>query len=327
MNLLFRVLAFIAAISLVIIAGIVLFFGILDSGELKAIPALVLAASVGLAVALGKYALSKPQIDTSIPVPRNASPAVKQAIKALDSNDPDERKNAIENLGKMSDPAGREALVNATNHPHNDVRFGSGFKLAELHDDRSVPAIIEALYGEDWSIAAQAVNALKPLGSRVVPSFIKALDHENPEIRFQAARTLGQVGFNLTNKAVPHLIRTLNDNYPKIRSAAAESLASIGDVQAVPELVDAFNKEKDDNVLESIIVGLGILGDGAIVSLLANRLLKPNTTAVVTKIVTALQRIHTVEALVVANRYNGSHYWEEGISANRQWQSANQNQP
>ena len=57
-----------------------------------------------------------------------------------------------------------------------------------------------------------------------VPSLIRLLDDEKPQVRQYAAKALGKIG---SEDAIPHLKRVLNDEKPYVRNAATAAIKRI----------------------------------------------------------------------------------------------------
>ncbi len=75
------------------------------------------------------------------------------------------------------------------------------------------------------------------------------LQHENPDIRAEAATDLGEHDGKVV---LPHLIEALKDANIRVRANAAEALGLIKDKRAVPPLVEALKREMIvDNLIDS----------------------------------------------------------------------------
>src|SRR5712692_10902377 len=83
---------------------------------------------------------------------------------------------------------------------------------------------------------------------RSVADLIEALKSPDPKVRFEAAKSLGELGSN-AEKAAPALTEALNDPEAKVRHAAARSLGKIGPggKEAIPGLTKAL-KDTDARV-------------------------------------------------------------------------------
>jgi HEAT repeat protein len=143
-------------------------------------------------------------------VPRHAPAAVKQAVAALDSFAPDERKVAVKTLAQMNHPAAQAALAAAVQHPMRDVRVAAAFSLAEL---------------------TQYTDA------RAVPGLVDALRDESPDVRYSAALALAEI---CDPSAVPGLIEAMFDITigARARKACAKALECIG----TPEALEAVER-------------------------------------------------------------------------------------
>lgn len=90
-----------------------------------------------------------------------------------------------------------------------------------------------------------------------VLEMINSLKSKNWGERFEAARTLGEIG---DARAVGPLKIALKDPHPWVRKAAAEALGRIGDPGAVDALAEAL-EDVDANVRFSAAEALGEIGD------------------------------------------------------------------
>lgn len=107
----------------------------------------------------------------------------------------------------------------------------------------------------------QALKSLVSIGKPAVKALITALQHQNPEVRANAATALAQIG-NDAAPALPALSRALQDKDPKVRSAAVEAFGSIGRRAMVPYLV-ANLKHENASVRYNAAHGLTRLGNYA----------------------------------------------------------------
>jgi HEAT repeat protein len=86
-----------------------------------------------------------------------------------------------------------------------------------------------------WSSA----EVLGEIGTEAaVSALVKALNDQEPEVRYYAARALGKIG---TEAAVPGLVQALNDESFQVRSDAAKALGKISSQEAAPELLKALD--------------------------------------------------------------------------------------
>jgi HEAT repeat protein len=188
----------------------------------------------------------------TIRVPKDAPPAIKRAVEALDSLNPDERKAAIENLGQMNHPAAREALAGAVQHPVRDVRVSAAFMLEQFKDARAVPGLIEILYDKDERMRQTAIGALGRIGTPAVPALLDILRDKEQTVRQAAVVALGQIG----SDALPYVVELMRDKNPSVREPAAEVLGRIQNPSAIPSLLDAL-RDEDRRVRLSAAWALG----------------------------------------------------------------------
>ena len=115
--------------------------------------------------------------------------------------------------------------------------------LAEM-GEAAIPYLRDAL-GQSVNRATGAASALRllgPGGERAVPELVKALEHEDVELRRVAASALGAIGAAASELALPALIRALEDDGFLVGSEAASALARMGPraAEAVPALERAL---------------------------------------------------------------------------------------
>lgn len=91
-----------------------------------------------------------------------------------------------------------------------------------------------------------------------IESIIKALHHEDPNVRWEAARALGAIR---DPRAVEPLIAALGDRDPDVRRKAALSLAKIRDPRAVEPLLVCSVKDENQVVRWAAAGGLGKFPD------------------------------------------------------------------
>ena len=144
-----------------------------------------------------------------------------------------------------------------------------------------------------------------------IPSLIKALKDEDPQVRAHSAYALGQMGPDLSDGAVNGLIHALGDDVLAVKQSVASALGhvepdadrvqllkevlAISEVEtrkAVIQVLTAFDtpsayevilpalKDPDPRVRQAAVSGLGELADRRAVPLLRKRLLKDSDEGV-----------------------------------------------
>ncbi|MEZ4671973.1 MAG: HEAT repeat domain-containing protein [Anaerolineae bacterium] len=204
----------------------------------------------------------------SVTVSRDAPPAVKSAIAALDSLNAEERRSALKSLAQMNHPAAYAALVAAVQHTVRDVRVDAAFLLAkqtEYKDPAAVPGLLDALSDEDPRLRSAACKALGDIGDgAAVADLLRVMVKDtDSNIRWQATGALGKIG----SAAVPGLCEALRDEDWKVRRSAAEALWSMHEPAAVPSLAEAL-VDKNDVVRQAAAGALEGMGAGAVTSLI-----------------------------------------------------------
>jgi len=241
----------------------------------------------------------------TVPVSRDAPPAVKSAVAALDSPLAEERRSALKSLAQMNHPAAYAALVGAVQHTLRDVRVDAAFMLAKQtghKEPAAVPGLLDALRDDDIRIRIAACNALGEIGApNAVPELLYILNKDSDnDLRWAATGALGKMG----TAAVPGLIQALQDEDWKVRRSAADALWGLREPSAVSALVEAMF-DRNDVVRQAASVAMEAMGAGA-VSGLAEVLKSGSTPAVRQKAADLLREIGTMEAAQVLQQATGS---------------------
>jgi NADH dehydrogenase len=119
------------------------------------------------------------------------------------------------------------------------------------------------LAGEEEPAQQEAVTALSRLGQAAVPELVKALKHDDWQVRNQAAVALGAIGPE-AKAAVPALVDVLEEDDKYFRSHGAVALGKIGREAraAVPALIKAL-QDDDEDVRREAAAALGRIGPEA----------------------------------------------------------------
>jgi HEAT repeat protein len=184
-------------------------------------------------------AASKAPLAHTVRIPLNAPPFVRQAVMALDSASPEQRKDAIDTLVKAkgtTDVCG--VLIEALKHPIIDVRHHAAMAIGKIKDPSAVPALIEALHDSDPDLYSYATDALLEINDPSATSaLIQALHDENVQVRRSAAQALGEIK---DPSAAPALIEALHDPDLDLHKRATLALIALNDGSAVAPLLDAL---------------------------------------------------------------------------------------
>jgi HEAT repeat protein len=116
---------------------------------------------------------------------------------------------------------------------------------SENADPAAINSLIAALDSHGGAARHQARIALVEIGGPAVASLIEALTDPNDDVRWEAAKALGQIG---DPEAAPALVNALEDENSGVRWLAAEGLIALGREGLVP-LLRALEKRSDSGWL------------------------------------------------------------------------------
>lgn len=196
----------------------------------------------------------------------DAKPAVPQLIEALKDDDTRVRQCAASALGAIGPEAKAAVPHLAAMLPEEDCGSEAGYALGKIGEP-ALPALLEALKGEDGEARLHAAAALGDMGPKAkaaVPLLIARLMDSHEHMRFCVARVLGKIGPDARAAENP-LRDALEDKDPKVRVAAMFALARINPEYtrtAVPALL-AILRDKANPARHQAIIALGDLGPKA----------------------------------------------------------------
>jgi HEAT repeat protein len=228
-----------------------------------------------------------------VSIPLGTPTYIKEAMRALDSANPDDREGAIDNLAQSDHPVAQEILLGALQHPLYDVRILAALAIGQKKEPRAIPGLLEALECDDNAVCRRAIqalgtigdittappllvllreeregtrhlisNALGYMGADVVPLLDGALADSNVEIRHSIIKALEKIG----KAAVPSLIKALHDSDLSIKLYAMNALKNIGDSSACSVLVQILtNTDEAGAMRQHAAEVLGQIGDALVV--------------------------------------------------------------
>ena len=135
-------------------------------------------------------------------------------------------------LGWLAGPASAQSTADELSALLKDkevvVRRAAAFALKyNLQSDRALPSLIDAFKDVDEIVRANASDAITLMTPKeAVPALTQALRATDPNIRINAAHTLGRIK-RYTDAAIPNLVFMLKDENYDARQAAAEALKRI----------------------------------------------------------------------------------------------------
>jgi HEAT repeat protein len=122
-------------------------------------------------------------------------PAVAPLLKALESEDKEGRRLAVQVLGWIKDPRAVEPLMRKLEDNRSDVRQAAALALGTIGDPRAVGALVKAADGRDMETRRAAAEALGLLGSEdAVDTLIKAVGDQSESVQLAAIKALAQIG-------------------------------------------------------------------------------------------------------------------------------------
>jgi HEAT repeat protein len=126
----------------------------------------------------------------------------------LSSSDPEERRLAVEGLGRIADPGMLPAFKKDFQREKNpDVRLAYNFAIVMLGDKAFIDSIALAL-GKSGSTGDRARAYILELGIGIAPDLYAYLNDPDPAVRGGVADVLAQLG---DTAAIPRLTPLLND--------------------------------------------------------------------------------------------------------------------
>jgi HEAT repeat protein len=139
----------------------------------------------------------------------------------LTSNDPEQRRLAIEGLGRVADVSLLPAFKKDFQRERNDqVRLAYNFAIVQLGDRAFVDSIVLGL-GAAGSAGARARGYLLELGPSIAPELYPYLNDPNAEVRGALCAVLSQLG---DTNALPRLTPLLNDPNSRVADEANRAI-------------------------------------------------------------------------------------------------------
>lgn len=161
-------------------------------------------------------------------------------VKKLSSEKEADKLAALEQLRKLGDKSAVQAVIPLLGEK-GKVKVEAVKTLAKLDDPAAVPALIDAM---DLGVGTGADPA------------IKSANEANKEI----AQALSAIGDKAATEPLTKLAERSKDAYVKVE--AINALGALGDVKAVPKLVEiATNEELEPYVNKKAVQALGNIGD------------------------------------------------------------------
>lgn len=199
-----------------------------------------------------------------------------KALSELKNKDPQIRRAAAEELGRLRNPEAKEALLKLLSDPEANVRAAAVNSLGILRI-QSVSAEIAKLLETDQNPSVRQASAIA-LGyisdSSVISSLIKGIHDPHEGTRFACINSLGILR---NPAAVEALAGELLNPDARIRRTASYALGNIADRRAVPFLMQALKialstapEKGEENLVDpsvgaSLLRSLGLISDTSVI--------------------------------------------------------------
>ena len=164
---------------------------------------------------------------------------VRQLISDLAGPDPTVRQRAAVQLGSLMATEAVDQLSIATGDPHFPVQKAAIYALGLISDPRSVPALIAAANNQQEAIRTEAISALRKTGQPAAELLGAAINDAKTPVPVKQAMCMILAEIGDRRSAAP-LIKALQTS--EVAAHAAQALAAIGDVSAVPPLVELLSR-------------------------------------------------------------------------------------
>lgn len=213
---------------------------------------------------------------------------IEPLIAALNENREIDCSKAAESLGNLGDIRAVEPLIAALKHPFVSTRLKAIEALGSIKDVRAIPHFIRLIEErQDTSMVFSAKKSMINIGKPAIEPLLKALKHENGEVRRAYADILYSLGdictveqllnvmndshfmvcYHLVNAVSKHgehailpLISVMMNPKHKAKAYAAAALGYLKDDRAVEPLIEVL-KDKDKDVRQFAAQSLGIIAD------------------------------------------------------------------
>ncbi len=167
---------------------------------------------------------------------------------------------AVDVAIKMRHPETCKYLVPVLQDESEYTRRSAVEVLNELADSDSIKYLLVAIGDGDWWVRSRACDALAKIGGpKVLQAVMELINDQDENIRRSAIEILNQTK---DDAAVEHLIKATHDSDWWVCERSVDALAAIGNVEAVPRLVEMI--DGNTKTIPSVVRALGQLGDSQV---------------------------------------------------------------
>lgn len=176
----------------------------------------------------------------------NEELTLQQAMDILAARDIDlTLTGAVDTVGKLKHTPAVPHLVALLAQVDPGTSYLIVQALGRIADAAAVPALLDALRGDDPWVRAAAAGSLIQIGAPAVDGLVAGLRDPEKTVRRASAKALGKIG-DSQEIAVMGLSGALLDIDSGVRRFAAEALGRLGDEAAVPSLAEALTDRDAD---------------------------------------------------------------------------------
>lgn len=167
---------------------------------------------------------------------------VKLYLEDLAADDENTRKNAVEDLSDLKDPAVVPVLIKCLSDQSVSVRECAVEGILNFPNDETFKLICELLNSEDVSVRNYACEILERFGSAVVPNLTFLLTHSNKiDVRKFCIDILARIHNSKPDLRIQleHIfVNCLNDPNENMKIAAIEAIELQGMKQSVIKIIE-----------------------------------------------------------------------------------------
>lgn len=154
------------------------------------------------------------ELSRMTPIPDRRAEVLKAVEPLITSSDSPIRRTAIEVLGTWGTEENLPTLVKLLDGSDAAVRLTVFRALGHTKQERAAEAIVAHIKtSTDFAVASSGLEEIGIAGETPV---LKLLGHDDPMVRYQAARTLGQIGGARSYKALKDRLPAEKEAFPRM---------------------------------------------------------------------------------------------------------------
>ncbi len=201
---------------------------------------------------------------------RMGADAVPALVDSLTTRDPSLRDMISQILVRIG-PAAVSPLCKALSTARPETRAPVAQVLGVIKDQTAIPALLDALRGEFFTVRVEAALALGQIRDpQVIPALTEALKDKEPEVRAAACIALGKFADPRTFEAISNVL--LDDPQIDVRQAAAQALGETKRAEAIPYLMEALRDSywwyERDQAVNHLLDAIAKMGKAVVPSLI-----------------------------------------------------------